>query len=447
MQASQLKVVLSVAILVAGLSLTVACITSETTEPGSGVVIDFGDRETSYTEVDVSEHSDPLSILDFACHYHGYELVTDGDEVVSIDGRSDGRWAFYGVPIGSTEWSEIGDASFFEADGYIILCWALSDDSTLPSPAVDSTGVCFYGQGIPTRVVSLAPSCTETIAAAGGLDSIVATDQYSNYPSEIVDLRNSGKISTVGGFTNPSYEMILKASPDLVVCIDSQNAHVQTAEKLRQHGINVLVISGGEERDILMDNIFMVGVVMGTQDSTNITIDTIEGQIDQVEEIVEDGDNVWDKRVMVALSAVKSPWVSGSDTYISDVMSGIRLVNIYSSESGWVQVNAETILQYDPEYIIIVSSDYKATQSNYDSMLASMSTEWKATSAYKSGNIYLFCDDACDLVSRPGPRVAQITELFARTMQGSAFDDGITVSKFVGDEYRDYLTISKEGSI
>lgn len=149
----------------------------------------------------------------------------------------------------------------------------------------------------------------------------------------------------------------------------------------------------------------------------------------------------------MSLSAMKSPWVSGSDTYISDVMSGITVTNIYSGESGWVQVNAETILKNDPEYIVVVSSDYSATQGDYDSMLASMSSEWRGTSAFKNGNIFLLTGDAADLASRPGPRVAQITELFARILQGSAFDDGIQVPMFIGDEYRDYLTISKEGSI
>ena len=95
----------------------------------------------------------------------------------------------------------------------------------------------------------------------------------------------------------------------------------------------------------------------------------------------------------------------------------------------------------------MVTNDYEATQSDYDAMIASMSSEWRGTTAYKQGNIYLLVGDACDLASRPGPRVAQMAELMARMVHGGAFDDGIDVPKFIGDGYRDYLTITKEGSV
>ena len=450
MGAARLKVIFSAAILMAGLALTILAVSSETTETSSGIVIDFGDGDTIYTYVDFDSFTDPIAALESACSSQDLELeIVDGkvQRIASVENDGKASWTFFEVQAGEDEWSHVDDLSSVEMGMATISCWGFCADGSVPSPAVDVTGHSIYGITVPKRVITIAPSCTETVCAAGGTDLIIGTDIYSNYPMEIVDGRASGSIAEVGGFTNPSYESILKEDPDLVVCIGSQNSHLQLASKLRSNGVDVVVMSGGEDVTTVLDNLFMAGVVLGTQTETNDLISELQTQMAQVQEEISDGEGVWNKRVMVSLSAMKSPWVSGSDTYISDIMSGIMVTNIYSGESGWVQVNAETILKNDPEYIVVVSSDYSATQGDYDSMLASMSSEWRGTSAYKNGNIFLLTDDAADLASRPGPRVAQITELFARILQGSAFDDGISIPKFIGDEYRDYLTFSKEGSI
>lgn len=450
MDSTRFKVLLSVAILIAGLLLTVVALSTTSTETSSGVVLDFGEGDTLYSNIGSDDGLDPMSALEKACYTAGLELEVTGGTVTkigSVSNSSTHHWSFFVVEKGDKKWISTEPSDSISIDDYTITCWGYCDDGSVPSPAVDVTGYPIYGYSTPKRVISIAPSCTETVCAAGGTDLIVATDIYSNYPEVIRDGRASGDIASVGGFTNPSYESVLKNDPDLVVCIGSQNSHLQMAEKLRSHGVNVLVMSGGDDIGTVMDNLFMAGVVLGTQSETNKGISMLESQISQVEGLVEDSYSTWDKKVMVSLSAIKSPWVSGSDTFIDDVMQGIKAVNIYSSESGWVQINSETILKYDPEYIIIVSSDYSATQNDYDSMMASLSSEWRGTTAYKSGNIFLVTGDACDMMSRPGPRVSQITELLARIIQGDAFDDGIEVPKFIGNEYEDYLTISKEGLI
>lgn len=446
MRSTQAKVCISVAIVLAGLVLTVALVsTASPNDFNSGILIDFGDRDVVYTAVDEDEDPDPLSALEYACSVNGLDLSMDkgGISIGGVADTDEARWSLYGVPPGSTSWTALGeDADSYSLSDFTILCWGYCGDDEEPTRAVDSTGVCFYGYSVPTRVVSLAPSCTETLCAVGGLDSLVGTDMYSNYPQGVVDAQEDGTIAIVGGFTNPSYEMVLLQSPDMVVCIGNQSSHVSIAEKLRAYGVDVLVLDGGESIDAVLDNVYMASVVLGEVGLGAEVLDSIDAGITTVEGIL-DADDVEERRVMVALSAVQSPWVSGSDTYIQDVVTLIRAENIYESESGWVQVNAETIAQYDPEVIIVVSDDYGATQSDYEAMMASLSAEWRLTTAYQEGEIYLLTGDATDLASRPGPRVAQITELMARIVHPDAFDDGVTLPKYVGDDYERYLTITK----
>lgn len=445
MEGGKLKVAISLAILIAGLAVTVAAVPSPSVAySSSGIIVDFGGYETSYISADPD--SSPYDALVSLCNAYGYELVYEGGNVISIDGRSgdsEKTWGLYGVEKGSTSWSSI--SSDCSISDYSAVCYGLMAEGEDPSPAVDATGEPFYGYQEPTRVVSLAPSCTETICSIGGTDIIVGTDRYSNYPDEVAERRESGTISEIGGFTNPSFESILKLNPDLVVCISTQSVHLSTAEKLRDAGINVLVLDGGESVEAVLDSIHAAGVVLKAHDAAIDEINTLESQMDEIHDTIESCDFKWDKRVMVALSAVKSPYISGSGTYIGDAMDYLFMINIFGDESGWVQVNAEMISSYDPEVIIVVSSDYKATQSDYDGMVASMSSEWRTTTAYKNGEIYLFAEDAADCASRAGPRVAQMMELMGRAVHGEAFADGTEFPKYIGDDYKDYLPITGSG--
>ena len=81
MGAARLKVILSAAILVVGLVLTILAVSSDTTETTSGIVIDFGDGDTVYTHVDFDRFTDPISALESACSSQGFELVVRDGEV------------------------------------------------------------------------------------------------------------------------------------------------------------------------------------------------------------------------------------------------------------------------------------------------------------------------------------------------------------------------------
>ena len=446
MKENRTKFVASIAVLLLGLAGTVAvvCFTSSSTVNYSeGVIIDFGDYDIDYVAMDGDLDLD--SAFAYACGTLGYYYEEDDGAVVSVNGVSnygDSSWGLYVVYSGDTEWTQIEFGSGTTISDYAAVCIGYCAEEDEPTPAVDSTGYFYYSYSSVSRIASLAPSCTETVCAVGGLDLLVGTDMYSNYPDEVVERQESGEIAIVGGYTNPSYEVVLKQDPDLVVCVSSQSGHLTIAEKLRSVGINVLVLDGGESIEAVLDNIYAMGVVLGAADMAVAEITSIQDSMSTVAEMISNYGFDSEKRVMIALSAVKSPWVSGGETYVADVMSMMYMINIYDGESGWVQVNAETIVKYDPEVILVVSSDYEATQSEYDTMLEDMTAEWKSTIAYKTGEIYLFAGAAADCVSRPGPRVAELAELLALAVYGEAFD--VDLPKYVGDNYTDYLTISRE---
>jgi iron complex transport system substrate-binding protein len=448
MKKSHGKLAVTIVMILLGASLAVlATPVTSSGESGDGVIIDFGDYDISYTSTNGSDY-DAFSALEYACSTEGYDLVVDGYTVVTIDSMpSEGStvtWALYITVIGETEWTEYtGDPTEIEIGDYSAVAWGLCAEGEEPTTAVDATGYCYYGYGQAERVVTLAPSCTETACADGATSIIVGTDKYSNYPASVVEGQDDGSIAIVGSYTDPSYELIIQQDPDLVICIASQSGQLAVAEKLRAAGIHVVVTYDGEDIDTIFNNPYIVGIGIGYDISTKSTLAALSEGMDTLADLLENCSFASKPTVMVSLSTAKSPWVSGSNTYISDILDFDYCVNVYYTEDGWVMVNSETIAEYNPSYIIIVNSEYPATEAGYNEMLASMSAEWKSTDAYKNGNIYLFTESAADLASRSSTRIAQLTELTARIIQPDSFDDGIIVPKYIGDDYTDYLTYTK----
>ena len=72
------------------------------------------------------------------------------------------------------------------------------------------------------RLVSLAPSITEIVFALELGDRVVGVTRFCDYPAEA---RAKPKI---GGYADPSYELILRSRPDVVFLL---NLH----EKQREH--------------------------------------------------------------------------------------------------------------------------------------------------------------------------------------------------------------------
>src|SRR5512136_28768 len=63
------------------------------------------------------------------------------------------------------------------------------------------------------RVISLAPSVTETIFALGLGQRLVGVSVYCDYPPEVE------KIDRVGTFLTPNLEAIVAKRPDLIIAV------------------------------------------------------------------------------------------------------------------------------------------------------------------------------------------------------------------------------------
>lgn len=425
-------------------------VTETSADPSEGVILDFGYWDLHWIEMDLEEGMSGDEVLDVVCVMMGYDpperRVTDGT-VTSVNGQDNlvgVRWGFYVLADGA--WAEADPST--DVGEYRQVSWARTADASTMVPAEDSTGFGYYGYGDggcdpvtgeELRVVTLAPSATETVVSAGGLDLIVGTDLYSNYPQEIVDRQNDGTITYVGGYIDPNYEWIIKVDPDLVFCDGSVGQQVTMADKLRKAGIDVVVLYDAVDIDTMYANIWITASALGMSERANEVIGYLSDTIDIVSGIAGDTN----KRVFVALSADPSPWTAGSLTFMSDLVANSGGRNVFESQSsGWFMVNKEQIYAKQPQVIIVLSTETVDTREEYQAILDSMDPMWRNTPAFEDGEVYVFSGDASDIMQRPGPRLAEAAELLAKVMNQEAFLDRDAldaIPKWFGDDYQYYL--------
>lgn len=435
-------------------SVPLVGLTAEEVDGTSGVVIDFGYWDVTWTELVFQEDTDGFGALEMACDLNGYELVyrdTEHTSVSSIDGQGNlvgMTWGMYILDDGS--WSPVDDPSDVDVSEVGIVCWARASGPEGVVPGSDGTGFSYYGYardgislktGESLRIVTLAPSITETVCALGGMDLIVGTDVYSDHPSEIVERRGSGEIARIGGYTDPNYEWIIKLAPDIVFCDGGTGEHVSMADKLRKSGIDCVVLYDATDVEKLYDNLWIVASAMGMSSNANSVIAAERSTMDTITGIIGVQS---ERRVFVSLSISPSPWTSGSDTYMSDLIGRTGSVNIFDSQaSSWFMVSKEQIYSKQPNVIIVIYDGREiTTQEEYQSLLDSMDPVWKQTPAFRNGEVYIFSGDAADVLSRPGPRLSEAAELLAKAFFPGQFTDRDPLDilpKYLGDDYADYL--------
>src|SRR6266446_6208985 len=86
------------------------------------------------------------------------------------------------------------------------------------------------------RIVSLAPSVTETLFAVGAGADVVGVSQYCDYPPQVRDLPR------VGSFLTPNLEAIIALRPTLVVGLEL-SSDVREIRALNSMGYPVLLVS------------------------------------------------------------------------------------------------------------------------------------------------------------------------------------------------------------
>lgn len=451
MQASTIKLVSAAVIAILAVTgISVIGFTADSVDARQGVMIDFGYYEVDWIEMEFPEGMTGDQALDAACAERSYPIVKDPDgSVYSVNSKTElekVEWGMY-VLDSSGNWSPVADPSGYDVSKEKIISWARTGAGSAMMPAVDQTGFTYYSyaklgknpMGEDLKIVTLAPSVTETVCAVGGLDYIVGTDRYSDYPNGLVSRQNNGTISIVGGYTDPNFEKVVAENPDIVFLDGGTGEHVTMADKFRKSGINCVVLYNAVTTDDLLKNLWICASALGFPERGNDYISDVSEAINNVCRIAD----LQDKKVFVALGVSDSPYTAGSGTYITNMLESLGARNIFANDSNsWFMASKEAVYERQPDIIIIIHDAEQITsQREYRTLVSHFNDMWKRTPAYANGEVYVFSGDAASLLSRAGARLPESLELLAKIMDPESFinEDPTDVVgvKYYNDSYND----------
>ena len=156
MNATQLKVSITVAILVIG--ITLGCFVSFsddiTAKQSDGVLIDFGDYDTDWIDVDVKRYDSSLALLEYGCDKLSYTYTVEDGVVKEINGvHSNDEMEWNTWVIIDSKW--VKKSSDISPKDYSVIAWAYCSEDEEPVIAVDALGNTIFGYPRANRVVSL----------------------------------------------------------------------------------------------------------------------------------------------------------------------------------------------------------------------------------------------------------------------------------------------------
>jgi iron complex transport system substrate-binding protein len=253
------------------------------------------------------------------------------------------------------------------------------------------------------RIVSLAPSLTETVYALGLQDNLVGDTDYCDYPPD------AQKKTKVGGAINPSLEEIATLHPDLVLVTKGFN-RLETVNALDGLGISSYA-TDPHTVDEIMTSTKKLADVLGSPDAG---ISVAEDMQRHLATLHQKTGALPAKHVLFVVWT--QPLISiGKNTFIADALRRAGAVSIVDSEQDWPQISLEEIARLQPEFLVFASSHSESAPRELD-VLATL-PGWSIVDAV-SNRRYAVISDA---VNRPAPRIVSAIEDLARQLHPDAF--------------------------
>ncbi len=267
-----------------------------------------------------------------------------------------------------------------------------------------------------TRIVSLAPSVTETLFALGLGDRVVGDTDYCDYPAE-------AKTKTrIGGPINPSIEQIASLRPDLVIAARSIN-RLTTVASLQRLGITVYatdprtveqVLESTERLDRLIRGADAPHAAPDRGAPGDLATGLVADLHRRLENLRKKVSGAPPKSVFFVVWA--APLITvGRNTFLTDALRWAGARSVLELQQDWPNVSLEAVVRAQPEYLIFASDNREQVLRE----ISELHTQpgWRDLHAMRNGQIVILPES----ISHPSPRLVDAIEQLARTLYPDRF--------------------------
>ena len=269
---------------------------------------------------------------------------------------------------------------------------------------VDDLGRKIYLAKPPSRIVSLAPSITETLYAIGAGEQIVGVTEFCDYPPEA---KSKPKV----GYARPNLETIVSLRPDLVLA-PAEFIRVHILAKLEQLKVTVYVMEARSLEDIVSHTQTIGKMLARSEGATSLT----EEMRERVKEVKSRTKNLSRPRVLYVLNS--DPLITvGPESFIHQLIEMAGGSNVAAgAPTAYPRLSMEEVLSKDPELILFPVGVAEGIPEHEQQRWK----RWTTMTAVKQGRL---AQIPADLLNRPGPRIVEGLERLARIIHPEAFGD------------------------
>jgi len=285
-----------------------------------------------------------------------------------------------------------------------ILAGVYSQGICFPVTAKDDRGKEFVFIEMPRRIVSLVPTQTELLYSLGLEQEVVGVTTFCDYPEP------AKQKEKVGGFAEFDVDRIAALKPDLILSFGTVQREV--IDELEKRGLKVFWVYPHTLNEIL-DSFERVGTITGRKQEAKKLRGSVEKELNALRAAL---DTIPDQKrpTVFRVMGIDPPATIGAESFQSDVFYLAGGKNAFADvKKDYFQVDPRELLRRNPDLVVICGDDEAELRRKLKE-----NPVFKDLTAVKNDAILVI---PCDLICRPGPRVAETAGKIARALHRDAF--------------------------
>lgn len=278
---------------------------------------------------------------------------------------------------------------------------------SFPLTVTDAVGNEVTIEEAPDSIISMIPSTTEILFALGLDEEVVGVTDYDNYPEAATTKEKIGAFEF-------NVEKMMALQPDLILAHESSWSSAEAGlQPLKDAGIPIYVVDNAMSFEETYGTIEAIGAVTGKVEAAEKVVTDMQTQVDDITTQLEAVETK--KTVFIESSGDPEIYTAGQGTLMQELLDRIQAENLVADQEGWLLMNGEEIVSRNPDVIVLTYSyienaiDVVKARPGYDQITA---VQQDAVVQVNE-----------DIVTRPGPRLAEALEELARAVYPEVMND------------------------
>jgi iron complex transport system substrate-binding protein len=257
------------------------------------------------------------------------------------------------------------------------------------------------------KIISLAPSYTETLINLGLSDKIIAIDKNAK------GIKGLKEGIPDFDMMSPDIEKMISLKPDIIIAsgLSSLDGKEDPFKALKDSGICVISIPTSDSIEKIKSDIIFIADATGKSNEGKQITEKLQLEIDKFVKISQTIENK--KTVYFEIATTPNMYTCGNGVFLNELIEIAGGKNVFAHKEKWLSISNEAVIASNPDVIF--------TNVNYTSdPVGEIKSRkgWKNMNAIKNGSIYYIDNSASSL---PNENIVKAIEQIAKLLYPEKF--------------------------